>query len=970
MLNLGPLGWVRRMRSRRLSLQAAMACFIVFVCCALAAIEAQRVLDARSAAIDHARENTENLARAIAQHAEDTLRTTDGVLLGLAERLQVDGTGAPAVARLHRVLIEHVAQLPYLFRLSVADSKGQVIVNSEPVPRRENFADREHYKYHRSHADLGIHVGAPARARSDGRWFIPVSRRFNTADGEFGGLILAMVDMAYFQSFYGTFNIGQEGSILLASLDGILLARRPFSEANVGRDLRNGSIFREFLPRGPAGFAEMRSSTDGISRLNSYRRVATYPLVVATALSTDEVLTPWYAETWQEGGGVAILVLMIGGLGFRLARQIGLHAKAERAAEDLGASYRLLVDSSTDVVLTLDLDFRRRFISPACREVFGFTPEDLIGQKPVTRIHPDDAAQFQETLEAMARGLDRAALTYRAKHRHGHWVWLESKFRLIRDPKTDQPVEIFGTTRDITERKNAEETLKSAEGAAARARALLTDALESIQDGFVLYDADDRLVMMNSVACNWDPAFAAAAVPGARFVDIIRRAAQSLHPGEPAEVIEAAVLQRLTRHRRDYGVPFERKVRDRWHRVTELPTAEGGVVVLRTDITELKEATQAAEAANQAKSNFLATMSHEIRTPLNGIIGFSNLLQECRLDAHARDYARTVSDSARALLVIINDILDYSKIEAGRIEIDAESFEPAAIVDGALSLFSVAARAKGLRVTTAVSPDVPHCVIGDQNRLRQILLNLVGNAIKFTAAGQVSVTLSCEDDRGPIPRLRFEVADTGIGISPEARTHLFERFSQADASIARKYGGTGLGLSISKRLVELMGGEIGVDSTPGQGSTFWFTVALPRGEAPAGNQAAAASADQGIKPRRILLVDDVETNRMLAALLLRRAGHVVDTANDGLTAIDAVSRNDYDLVLMDVQMPDMDGYEATSRIRAFRSDKRTIPIVAMTANAMEEDIRRCYDVGMNDCLSKPIDRTQLLSTVDRWGRAA
>jgi CheY-like chemotaxis protein len=293
------------------------------------------------------------------------------------------------------------------------------------------------------------------------------------------------------------------------------------------------------------------------------------------------------------------------------------------------------------------------------------------------------------------------------------------------------------------------------------------------------------------------------------------------------------------------------------------------------------------------------------------------------------------------------------------------------VVDASVSILADAAQQKGLEIVTDVAPDVPFSAIGDPHRLRQILLNLAGNAIKFTERGRVEIKLSCENYDGRRARLRFAVTDTGIGIADEAKAQLFTRFTQVDSSVARKYGGSGLGLSISKQLVEIMGGTIGVDSTPGQGSTFWFMVDLPcsAAVAAADRPAAVETAVTG-KKLKILLVDDVEMNRRLAALLLKSAGHSVDEADDGARAVDAVRRNVYDLVLMDVQMPGMDGYQATRLIRGLPGVGAHLPIVAMTANAMDEDIRRCRDVGMNGHVAKPVEKAELLRQVARWGAAA
>jgi signal transduction histidine kinase/DNA-binding NarL/FixJ family response regulator/HPt (histidine-containing phosphotransfer) domain-containing protein len=419
-----------------------------------------------------------------------------------------------------------------------------------------------------------------------------------------------------------------------------------------------------------------------------------------------------------------------------------------------------------------------------------------------------------------------------------------------------------------------------------------------------------------------------------------------------------------------------------WHSMATLATAMSlisavAVIVAAAMIarrwSRREDLIRAAEAASAAKTTFLAMMSHEIRTPMNAVLGMATTLLETHLSAEQRRHVVAIRNAGDSLLEILNDILDFSKLEAGQLTLENVAFAPDALVQNTLDIINPRATAKNLVIRSVGDPTLPPALVGDAGRIRQILLNLVSNAVKFTATGEIVVSTRCIAAADGRATIEWTVSDTGIGIAPEKIGSLFTNFGQADNSINRRFGGSGLGLAICKRLTEQMGGEIGVTSTPGDGSTFSFRLTLPVAEAMAvpeqTDEAAYAALQTQIagfgRPLRALIVDDNPTNRLVAARMLRDFDIHTDTACDGVEAVTAANRLDYDLILMDVRMPEMDGFQATRTIRARGGRLATIPIIAFAANAFPEDIKACHEAGMNDFVVKPARKKALVDAMLR-----
>ena len=412
--------------------------------------------------------------------------------------------------------------------------------------------------------------------------------------------------------------------------------------------------------------------------------------------------------------------------------------------------------------------------------------------------------------------------------------------------------------------------------------------------------------------------------------------------------------------------------------VDVVPSADGGHEPMLIAVTrnidarkelesQLVEARLRAEEAAASKADFLANMTHELRTPLNAIVGFSGILKTSpRLAQEDARHAHLINEASDSLLVLVNSVLDFSKLDAGGIELEVRAFDPREMAESAADLMKEQVRDKGLELQVHVEGEVLP-MLGDEARLRQVLLNFLSNAVKFTAAGSITLNLAQSAAEAGQANLNIRVTDTGIGVSPDQIDHLFDRFTQADATVSRQYGGTGLGLAICKKTMELMGGDIGCESSPGQGSTFWFGLALPISDVvpnPAADEVHTPEA-----PLRILVVEDVPVNRELIATLLSPFDIELEMADNGMLAVEAMRRGTFDMVLMDVQMPVMDGLTASQAIRALSvPGARTTPIIAMTANVLPEQVQRCLDAGMDDHIGKPISPASLLNALSRWSQ--
>ncbi len=648
---------------------------------------------------------------------------------------------------------------------------------------------------------------------------------------------------------------------------------------------------------------------------------------------------------------------------------------AQRIASESQAAIASLIDSARDAIVTADREQRVVIFNHAAEAMFGYTAAEVYGQ-PLEILMP---ARFRHTHRAQVakfgegegepRQMSHADRVVVGVRRDGSEFPIEASISRV---QRGGGVEYTVIMRDVTER------VRAAREQAATA-AMLHQTVEHMPMGVSVMDAKFNCIAFNE-----------------RFVDLLDFPKGEFTIGDPLEKFlrynasrgeygpgdaDEQVKTRIALARRAEPHCFERRRADgKIIEVRGTPVPGGGFVTVYTDVTaqreesrRLIEAREHAESAARAKSEFLATMSHEVRTPMNGVLGIAELLLDTQLSVDQRDYVETILRSGQALLEILNDILDLSKIEAGKLDLESIAYDPVQALNDVIALSGPRASAKGLLLDAQVAPDVPRDVIGDPGRLRQVLSNLIGNSLKFTDAGAVRVETRVVSVDGDDVVLSFTVTDTGIGMTPEQQTKLFRPFTQADTSTTRRFGGTGLGLAICLRLVEMMGGKFEVRSEPGQGSSFSFTLHCRRAAAGASRAELDDNQMQRKFSGRVLVVEDNVVNRKVARATLKGFGLEVLEAENGSLALEVLAQEAVDLVFMDMHMPVMDGVEATWRIRIAEAEGELPgrrPIVAMTANVLKEAVDTCMEAGMDGFLPKPFARREMIEVLTRWLGAA
>jgi PAS domain S-box-containing protein len=683
-----------------------------------------------------------------------------------------------------------------------------------------------------------------------------------------------------------------------------------------------------------------------------------FPFVVEVRIPESFVLGLWARQLLVP---IAVLLLTLVAISLYVGLVLRFLRERTVASQEVATQERRLrniLDTAVEGIVTIDEKGFVREFNRAAEEIFGVPATEAVG-RPFTDVLPSSMADHQGRVERYLRTGEARII---GKGRFLQMVRRDGRAMEIHLAVSEVVVHgerIFtGFVRDVTDVRQAEERFRTLFQRSGEPHLLL--------DSSGIADCNDAALRLLGAETHHD-------VQGRSLHELA--AAEQVVPGLQARaVLENAIaeaqregVKRVSWSVRTLGglvVPVEmtltpirigaeRAMLVSWHDVSERLRHEA----------ELRRARDAAEAAANAKSSFLATMSHEIRTPMTGILGMADLLEDTGLSPQQKRLVDVLSTSAHSLLRVLDDVLDYSKLEAGRLTVESIDFDPGAGASEVLDLLSAGASARGNTLRRAWDPDALPRLRGDPVRIRQVLVNLVGNASKFTSRGTVTLAIEAAplDADGKV-RIRYEVRDTGVGIAPAVLPTLFRPFQQADGSTTRRFGGTGLGLAICRRLVDAMGGEIGVESREGAGSTFWFELRLPPGEA---ERPAPAPPAADVPALRVLLAEDNAVNRMLICARLRRDGHTVDVAVDGREALRAVEEQEYDVVLMDMQMPEMDGAEATRRIRMLAGARGRTPVVGLSADALPVFRRLYMDAGLDDYVTKPVDWAALDAVLRR-----
>jgi PAS domain S-box-containing protein len=925
--------------------------------CALVVVAAtvSHVLQMRRAIQGDAQARLTTVSRILAKEINRSLTQTRGLLDQVEEALD-----KPEL----EWVLEGLPRQQFLLReIAVVGPDGRVVASSN---RRSVGRDVSGYDFAQSPRSRNLFVGLPKAGRSVAAGdaiegpahalsgFVTLSR---SAAGRATDLrIVAVLGADSLINDLRFLSPDEDSVFSLYRYDGRLLAT---SDPAVAARTEPHPIFTSFLPDRESGAFTDRAG-DARAWLAHFGTTADFPVVVEARLPQSVVTARWQSELVAPAAIVVVTVLLLALYARMTAGAIRMRIRSQELAATQERRLRNILDTAADGIVTIDGRGIVREYNRAAESIFGVPAAEAIGQ-PLSAVLPPEHAQAHQSsvercLAAGSSDVIGRGRTILSVRRDGRPVELNLAISEV----IDQGEHLFtGIVRDVTEMRQAEQRFRTLFQRSGEPHLLFdaTGLIDCNDAALLLLRANVRDELMGRGLASLAPAMQGD-TPSAEVLDAatadarrdgVRRLVWTARAvgGELFPVEMTLTPIRLGEHEAMLVA---------WHDIAERQRYEN----------DLKLARDAAESAAATKAQFLAMMSHELRTPMAGIIGMIDLLRDSSLSDEQRRFAEVLRNSAQSLLTVLNDVLDYSKIEAGKLEIEHIDFQPAAVAREVIDLLSNAASERGNNLRADWSEDRMPALRGDPTRIRQVLFNLVGNAIKFTERGTITLAIDTAPAADGRTALRFEVRDTGVGIAADVMPTLFRPFQQADSSTTRRFGGTGLGLAICRHLVVAMEGSIEVESRPGEGSIFRFEVPLEAASGAPSPPAPATAPAPAVRGLRLLVAEDNPTNRLLIATRLRRAGHLVELVDDGVQALEAARSGDYHVILMDMQMPELDGVGATRAIRALPGVRGRVPIVALSADALPEFRSRYMASGLDDFLTKPIDWPSLDRVLVRY----
>ncbi|MBF0615092.1 MAG: PAS domain S-box protein [Magnetococcales bacterium] len=842
---------------------------------------------------------------------------------------------------------------------------------------RENgatsIADRDYFLRARDNSHAGLLISKPLTGRLSGIDQIVVARRIDNHEGNFLGVIFSSISLKQFTDQFSELNLGPNGIVTLRDQDAALIARHPPLTGPKGQP---GSVaisakLKHIRSSGQKEAIYMATSpTDGINRLNAYRTIRETGLFLIVSKSQDDILADWHKDVWHViGFGLVVLaIITVTARKLILAKEheenfLQQLSGANAALRNSEERYRLISENMVDLICLHAPDSSFIYVSPSMTTMMGYTQEEILGKFPADFHHPDDVERiFKPSYQKVAIDRQHDHLTQRIRAKDGHYVWLDTVVKPILNAD-GQILHIQSVSRNVTEREEIEKTLREE-------RDFIRAMINALPGVFYVISHQGRFHLWNKKL---------EEVSGLGHEEMAASSPADLFRGTEREYIAERIQEVFSKGfaTAEASIVAKDGTVTPHYFVGHYIEQDGKpfLIGMGLDISERKsmenalhQAKEAAESASRVKSDFLATMSHEIRTPMNVVIGMGDVLIDSGINDEQKGYVLKLQGAGNNLLDLINQILDFSKIEAGQLHIVQEPVDLHAGLHEVSGMLRLMVENKGVQLDCIIDEAVPQWVISDRLRLHQVLLNLLSNALKFTEQGTITLREKLDDP----DTLHVMVEDTGIGIEEAQLETIFEVFAQSDSSITRRYGGTGLGLAISRKLVDLMGGRIWVESRPGKGSTFHVRLPIRTAAPPDKSLAPTQPVDipGGIDlAMRILLVEDSEDNQVLIRTFLKNTRHWLTVVADGKEAVEIVQEETFDLVFMDIQMPVMDGYTATRLIRQMERNtgRKALPIVALTAHALNGEEERSQEAGCDLYLSKPIKKQHLLEVIQQIG---